>query len=224
VFIQLGAILAILWLYRQRFAHLVRTVFSDAGSLRMATNLAVAFLPAAVMGLLFHRQIKEYLFSPITVAWALVAGGLVILLIERLKPVQVDSAAVNGDVSLPQAFGVGMAQVLSLIPGVSRSGATIMGGYVLGLSRTAATEFSFFLSVPVMIAATGFDLFKSRDLLSPSDLPVFAVGFVVAFLSAVVVVKAFLRYVGHHSFSAFAWYRIAFGFFLLWWYASPGQR
>jgi len=167
----------------------------------------------------FHRQIKQYLFGPIPVAWALMVGGLVMLLIERLKPVSKVSDATG--ISPRQALGVGLAQVLSLFPGVSRSGATIMGGYALGLSRTAATEFSFFLSVPVMIAATSFDLLKSREALSLADFPIFAIGFIVSFVSAVVVVRAFLRYIGHHSFTAFAWYRIVLGGLLLWWYLHP---
>ena len=219
IFIQLGAILAILWIYRSRFRELVRTAAQSEQSRRFIGNLAIAFLPAAVVGLIFHRQIKQYLFGPIPVAWALLVGGLVMLLIERLKPVSQVSEATG--ISPRQALGVGLAQVLSLFPGVSRSGATIMGGYALGLSRTAATEFSFFLSVPVMIAATSFDLLKSREALSLADFPIFAIGFIVSFISAVVVVRAFLRYISHHSFTVFAWYRIALGGLLLWWYLHP---
>jgi undecaprenyl-diphosphatase len=219
IFIQLGAILAILWIYRSRFLELVQTAARSEESRRFIWNLAIAFLPAAVAGLIFHRQIKQHLFGPIPVAWALMVGGLVMLLIERLKPVSKVSDATG--ISPRQALGVGLAQVLSLFPGVSRSGATIMGGYALGLSRTAATEFSFFLSVPVMIAATGFDLLKSREALSLADFPIFAIGFIVSFVSAVVVVRAFLRYIGHHSFTAFAWYRIVLGGLLLWWYLHP---
>jgi undecaprenyl-diphosphatase len=223
IFIQLGAILAIVWIYRSRFLELARTATQSEQSRRFIWKLAIAFSPAAIAGLIFHRQIKQYLFGPIPVAWALVVGGFVMLLIERLKPVSRVSAAT--EISPRQALGVGLAQVLSLFPGVSRSGATIMSGYALGLSRTAATEFSFFLSVPVMIAATGFDLLKSREALSLTDFPIFAIGFIVSFVSAVVVVRAFLRYIGHHSFTVFAWYRIAVGGLLLWWYlrhAAPG--
>jgi undecaprenyl-diphosphatase len=126
------------------------------------------------------------------------------------------------DIAPRVAFGIGLAQMLSLVPGVSRSGATIMGGYALGLSRTAATEFSFFLAVPVITAAAGFDFVRSLDALSVTDTPLFVVGFVVAFLSAIVVIKVFLRYVAHHSFVAFAWYRIVFGGLLLWLYARSG--
>jgi undecaprenyl-diphosphatase len=216
IFIQLGAILAIVWIYQGRFIRLARSASSDPDSRDLLVNLAIAFVPAAAAGFLFHHQIKEHLFSPIIVAAALVAGGVAILAIEALEPRTTTPELTK--TSRRQALGIGLAQVLSLIPGVSRSGATIMGGYALGLSRAAATEFSFFLSVPVMFAATGFDLLKSRELVHAGDIPLFATGFIVAFISAVVVVKAFLRYVSHHSFGVFAWYRLAFGAFLFWWY------
>jgi undecaprenyl-diphosphatase len=156
---------------------------------------------------------KEHLFNPVTVAWALLVGGVVILLIEWWNPPE-DVADVD-HIPMRKALGIGVAQVLSLFPGVSRSGATIMGARSLGLSRRAAAEFSFFLAIPVMFVATGYDLFKSRDTLSAADAPVFAVGFVVSFLSAIIVVKAFLGFVSRHSFRPFAWYRIAFGALLL---------
>ena len=213
IFIQLGAILAIVWLYRQRLTHAVLAARSDPVSRRFLLNLLIAFLPAAIVGFLAHDWIKLRLFTPTVVASALVVGGLVILLIERLHPRE--RVPEVRDVPPSTALGIGLAQVLSLVPGTSRSGATIMGGYALGLSRRAATEFSFYLSIPVMVAATGYDLLKSRDALSLADAPAFAVGFLVAFVSAVVVVKAFLGYVSHHSFAAFAWYRIAVGIFLL---------
>ena len=216
IFIQLGAILAIVWIYRKRLAELLRSASRDSDSRRLLGNLAIAFVPAALVGFLFHRAIKQYLFTPVVVAGALLAGGLIILLIEWLQPAQ--KVSETAEVSPRQALGIGLAQVLSLVPGVSRSGATIMGGYALGLSRVAATEFSFLLSVPVMVAATGYDLLKSREALTAGDVPLFGVGFIVAFLSAVVVVKVFLRYVAGHSFTAFAWYRIVFGVFLLWRY------
>ena len=213
IFIQLGAILAIVWLYRARLTRTVLEARTDPGSRRFLLNLVIAFLPAAIVGFLAHDWIKARLFTPTVVALALVAGGLVILLIERLRPRE--RVADVADVRAPTALGVGLAQVLSLIPGTSRSGATIMGGYALGLSRRAATEFSFFLSIPVMFAATLYDLLKSRGALSAADAPAFAVGFAVAFVSAVIVVKAFLGYVSRHSFAAFAWYRIALGLVLL---------
>jgi undecaprenyl-diphosphatase len=163
--------------------------------------------------LLFHDWIKEHLFDTLTVAVALVVGGIFILVIEAIQP----STRVQETSDIPPrtALGIGLAQVLSLFPGVSRSGATIMGGYWLGLSRKAATEFSFFLAVPVMFAATLYDLFGSREFLTSADAPVFTVGFVVSFISALVVVKAFLGYVSRKSFAVFAWYRIVFGCGLL---------
>ena len=210
IFIQLGAILAIVWIYRERLWGVVRELPGSSPARRFLANLAVAFLPAAVMGLLTHKAIKAYLFNPVTVSVALVAGGVAILLIER--------SALNSrvhhadDISLKQAAAIGLAQCLALFPGVSRSGATIMGGLVSGLDRKTAAEFSFFLAVPTMVAATGFDLLKNRGALAASDIPLFLIGFVTAFLSALVVVKAFLKYVSLHDFSWFAYYRIGFGF------------
>jgi undecaprenyl-diphosphatase len=165
------------------------------------------------VGFLAHEWIKARLFNPDVVALALVAGGILILLIERWAP-KPGIRTVN-EVPPGTALGIGLAQVLSLIPGISRSGATIMGGYALGLSRTAATEFSFFLAIPVMLAATTYDLAKSWSVLAVTDIPMFAVGFMVSFISAIIVVKAFLAYVSGHSFAVFAWYRIALGLVLL---------
>jgi undecaprenyl-diphosphatase len=213
IFIQLGAILAIVWLYRARLTRTVAAARTDPASRRFLLNLVVSFLPAAIVGFLAHDWIKATLFTPTVVAVALVVGGLLILLIERLAPRS--RVTEVSDVPVGTAFGIGLAQVLSLVPGTSRSGATIMGGYVLGLTRRAATEFSFFLSIPVMFAATLYDLLKSRDALAFADAPAFAVGFIVSFISAVVVVKAFLGYVSHHSFAAFAWYRIGLGALIL---------
>ena len=213
VFIQLGAILAIVWLYRVRLWRAVVAARHEAASRRFLINLFIAFLPAALVGFLTHEWIKERLFKPAVVAVALVVGGILILLIERWAP-KARIHDVNG-VPPRTALGIGLAQVLSLIPGTSRSGATIMGGYALGLSRIAATEFSFFLAIPVMLAATLYDLMKSWSVLAPIDIPLFAVGFIVSFMSALIVVKAFLSYVSGHSFKVFAWYRIAFGAVLL---------
>lgn len=215
IFIQLGAILAIVWLYRTRLLTALTAAGTDPRSRRLFLNLGIAFLPAAAVGFLIHDWIKERLFNPVVVAWALVIGGVVILLVERRSPrTTVDEV---GDLRPMTALGIGLAQVLSLVPGTSRSGATIIGGYALGLSRTAATEFSFFLAIPVMFAATLYDLLKSLDALVPGDAPFFAVGFLVAFVSAIVVVKGFLAFVSRHSFAAFAWYRIGFGLLLLLW-------
>jgi undecaprenyl-diphosphatase len=213
IFIQLGAILAVVWLYRARLIHTLAVAGREPASRRLIANLLIAFLPAAVVGLLAHDAIKARLFDPTVVAVALIVGGVLILVIERFHPAE--RTANVGDIRPGTALGIGLAQVLSLIPGTSRSGATIMGGYGLGLSRRAATEFSFFLSIPVMVAATLYDLLKSRGALSAGDAPAFAVGFVAAFVSALIVIKAFLRYVSHHSFAAFAWYRIVFGAALL---------
>lgn len=213
IFIQLGAILAIVWIYRQRLGRTLAGARYDTASRRFFGNILIAFLPAAAVGFVAHDWIKDRLFNPPVVAAALVAGGLLILLIERWRPRTRFKDL--GELPAATALGIGLAQVLSLIPGTSRSGATILGGYALGLSRTAATEFSFFLAIPIMLAATMYDLLKSWSVLSPGDVPMFAVGFIVSFLSAVVVVRGFLTYISRHSFTVFAWYRIVFGAMLL---------
>jgi undecaprenyl-diphosphatase len=213
IFIQLGAILAVVWLYRVKLLHVVAGLRSDPKARRLALNLAIAFLPAAIVGLLTHDWITEHLFNPVTVALALIAGGLGILAVEHWKPPSV--VADLDDIPLPKALGVGLAQVLALFPGVSRSGATIMGGIGIGLSRKAATEFSFFLAIPIMLAATEFDLFDSRGLLTAADVPVFAVGFFVSFVAAMVAVRGLLHFVSGHTFIPFAWYRILVGALLL---------
>lgn len=213
IFIQLGAILAIVWLYRSSLLATIRQTEDRAAARRLMANLAVAFLPAALIGLAAHRWIKEYLFAPTTVGIALILGGLMILVVERWHRTSIVQTV---DQLPPRiALGIGCIQVLSLIPGISRSGATIMGGLVLGLSRPAATEFSFFLAIPVMFAATLFDLVSSRDVLGAADAPVFAIGFLAAFVSAVIVVRLFLRFVAKHTFRVFAWYRIAIGVVVL---------
>lgn len=221
IFIQLGAILSVVWLYRDRFLGVARDAGRHPESRRFLVNLALGFLPAAVIGLLAHKWIKAHLFTVPTVALALVVGGLAILLIERLHPAE---KVPTVDALPPRlALGVGFAQVLALFPGVSRAGATILGGYMLGLSRSAATEFSFFLAVPVMVAATLLDLVSSRGNLSAGDIPVFAVGFLVSFASALVVIRAFLGFVSRRNFIPFAWYRIAAGCaILLWWWKAGG--
>jgi undecaprenyl-diphosphatase len=220
IFIQLGAILAVAWLYRARVARIARVWNEDPADRRLIVNLLLAFLPAAAVGFLTHHWIKAYLFNPWVVSIALFAGGVAILGIEALhRQGRVETV---DDIPYRTALGIGIAQCLSLIPGVSRSGATILGGLTLGLSRTAATEFSFFLAVPIMLAATTFDVVKSQSTLSLADVPLFAVGFVTSFGSAVVVVKLFIRYVSHHTFAAFAWYRIVFGGLLIAYYAATG--
>lgn len=213
IVIQLAAILAVCWDYRQRIATVVGGLGSDPAQRRFTGHLLVAFMPAAVLGVLFHSTIKAYLFNPLTVAGALIVGGLVILYIEkrayhpRLQSVE--------EMSWRDALKVGFAQALAMFPGVSRAGATIMGGVIFGLSRKAATEFSFFLAIPTMLAATVYDVYKNWALLRVEDMPVFAVGFVASFISAMFAVKAFLRFVSGHTFVGFAWYRIIFGLIVL---------
>ena len=217
VFIQLGAILAVMWAYRRMLWRTAQQVGTDPRARQLLVNLAIAFLPAAAIGFFVEDWIDTYLYRTVTVAAALIVGGIAILVIERLhRPVTVDSVET---IPRGKALGVGLAQVLALFPGVSRSGATILGGYALGLSRQAATEFSFLLAIPIMIAATCYKLFKERALLGAGDVPFFAIGFVTAFVSALIVIRIFLRFVSRHSFAAFAWYRIAFGGVLLlfWW-------
>jgi undecaprenyl-diphosphatase len=215
VFIQVGAICAIVWLYRATFFDVLKRAHREPGPRRFLRNIIIATIPAGLVGLALHETIMG-LFTPTIVATALIVGGVVILVIEAWGPrARFDRVS---DTPALTALGVGLAQVLALIPGTSRSGATIMGAYALGMSRTAATEFSFFLAVPIMIAATGLDLLGVWGDLTAQDLAVFAVGFVVSFLTAVVVVKAFLRFVSNHSFRVFAWYRIALGVLILAWY------
>jgi len=209
IVIQLGAIMAVLWLYRARVFSALAHWRSDEASRRLLINLMIAFVPAAVMGLLMHDFITERLFNPRVVAISLVVGGIVMLVVERWRPTPTTDLSARG------ALGIGLAQVLSLIPGVSRSGATIMGAIALGTSRVAATEFSFFLAIPVMFAATGYELVGSIDLLSAEQASMVAIGFVVSFASALVVVKALIGFVSRHTFVPFAWYRIVFGVVLL---------
>ena len=213
IVIQLGAILAVCWDYRAKLALTARGLGRDPAANRFVLLLLVGFLPAAVLGFLFHGTIKALLFNPITVATALVVGGVVILLIER----RADNARIHSVDAMrwPDALKVGCAQALAMIPGTSRSGATIMGGLFFRLSRKTAAEFSFFLAIPTMFAATAYDLYKNWHLLSLADLPVFAVGFVASFVAAMWAVKGFIRYIAHHSFAVFAWYRIAFGLVVL---------
>ncbi|MGQ0443309.1 MAG: undecaprenyl-diphosphate phosphatase [Methylophilaceae bacterium] len=209
IVIQLGAILAVCWEFRRRLINTATHLTSNASAQGFIINLLIAFMPAALVGLMFHQQIKQYLFSPVTVAFALIVGGFAILLIEKYaKHGTTQQIEV---ITRTQALKIGLAQILALFPGVSRAGATILGGMVFGLTRQTATEFSFFLAIPIMFAATGFDLFNSRNLLTMADFPMFAVGFITAFLSALLVIRVLIRYVANHDFRAFAWYRIIFG-------------
>ncbi|WP_333653094.1 undecaprenyl-diphosphate phosphatase [Dissulfurispira sp.] len=215
VFIQLGAILAVVWMYRERVLSSIKGIGTEKSN-KFLLNLFIAFLPAAFFGLLTHSLIKHYLFNPLTVAFALISGGIAMLVIERIvrNPVVMDI----DEVSLKRALGIGLAQALSLFPGVSRAGATIMGAMCFGLDRKTATEFSFFLAIPTMFAATSYDLLKSIHNLNLSDMPVFATGFFISFFSALLVIKAFLGFVTRHTFNSFAIYRIIFGTVILFYY------
>lgn len=217
VVIQLGAILAVCWLYRVKILEVVRGVLArEPAALRFAAVVLVAFLPSVVFGILFIKTIKQVLFNPTVVAVSLVVGGLIILWVERRER-PVVSASVD-EIGWLQAVGIGLAQVVSMIPGVSRSGATIVGGMVFGLSRSAATEFSFFLAMPTMLGASVLDLAKNGAGLTFGDFVTILVGFFTAFVSAIVVVKFLVRWVAHHTLAAFAWYRIALGLLLLTWF------
>lgn len=213
IVIQFGAILAVCWEYRQRLVRVAVTMGSSVPSRRFVLNLVVAFLPAAILGLAFGSTIKRHLFAPVPVALALVIGGVLILWVERRHHrVHIDSVEEIGSLD---ALKLGFAQALALIPGTSRSGATIIGGLFFGLSRRTATEFSFFLAIPTLTAAALYDLLKHRDLVSTDDIGLFAVGFVAAFGSALLAVRGLIRYVSNHDFTVFAWYRIAFGLLIL---------
>jgi undecaprenyl-diphosphatase len=210
IVIQTGAMLAIVWEYRMKFWRVLAGLFRDRAAQRFVANLVVAFIPAAALGLAFGRLIKAHLFHPVPVALAFIVGGVVILWVERsLRPrARVESV---DDMRWSDALKVGVAQAFALIPGTSRSGATIIGGMLFGLSRKAATEFSFFLAVPTLIAAGAYDFWKNRALFSAGDVGLFATGSVAAFVSAFLCVRWLLRYIATHDFTPFAWYRIAFG-------------
>lgn len=211
--IQSGAMLAVIWEYRKRFFGALANAGHDPAARRFLGNLIVAFIPAAVLGLAFGSLIKAHLFHAVPVAIAFIVGGLVILWVERRqRPVRIDSV---DDMRWPDALKVGFAQAVALVPGTSRSGATIIGGMLFGLSRKVATEFSFFLAVPTLMAAGLYDVYKHRALFSVADAPVFAVGLVTAFVSAFVCIRWLVRYVASHDFTVFAWYRMVFGVLVL---------
>ena len=212
--IQTGAMLAVVWEYRARFANALTGIGRDPVATRFVVNLFIAFLPAAILGLAFGKLIKAHLFNAGAVAAAFIIGGVIILAVERRKPRRARIESVDQMAPI-DALKVGIAQAFALIPGTSRSGATIIGGMLFGLSRKAATEFSFFLAVPTLIAAGAYDLLKHRDLLSAADLPVFGVGLIAAFVSAFICVRWLIRYIATHDFTAFAWYRIVFGAIVL---------
>ena len=213
IVIQLGSILAVCWAYRARVGMVVRGFGKSEQANRFVLMLMLGFIPTGILGLLFNKVIKTYLFNPITVASALIVGALIILWIEhrdtRPRVHSVD------DMRGRQAMAIGFAQSLGMFPGVSRSGATIMSGMLLGLDRKTAAEFSFFLAIPTMFAATFYSMYKSWSTFSWADLPVFTVGFVAAFFSGLFAVRMMVKFVSNHTFVVFAWYRIVFGLLIL---------
>ena len=213
IVIQFAAILAVVWEYRRRIAQLVLALPRQRAAQRFFINLAIAFVPLAVLGLLFHKAIKAALFQPLPVALAFIIGGFIILWAERRRHnVRIDDLE---DLRARDALWLGIAQACALIPGTSRSGATIIGGLFLGLSRRAATEFSFFLAIPTLTIATFYQAYKERSLFTADDLAMWAVGFGAAFVSAFLCVRWLLRFISTHDFVPFAWYRIAFGLLVL---------
>lgn len=216
IVIQAGAMLAVCWEYRVKIARVIIDFRSDIAARRFVVNLLVAFLPAVLLGLAFGKAIKAHLFKPVPVALAFIIGAFIIMIVEKRNRrtlfTRVDSV---DDMSLLDALKVGVAQCFALIPGTSRSGATIIGAMAFGLSRRAATEFSFFLAIPTLFGATVYSLYKERALLSAADLPMFGLGAFAAFVSAFLCVRWLLRYISSHDFLWFAWYRIVFGVVVL---------
>jgi undecaprenyl-diphosphatase len=217
IVIQAGAIFAVCWEYRHKIASVIGGLGSDPKARRFAANVVIGFLPAAVLGLIFSKAIKAKLFAPTPVALAFIVGGLIILAVERRARANPVAARIDSvdQMSPLDALKVGFAQAFALIPGTSRSGASIIGAMLLGLSRKAATEFSFFLAIPTLLGATVYSLYKERALLSLADVPLFGVGTLAAFVSAFLCVRWLLRYISSHDFTFFAWYRIAFGVLIL---------
>ena len=213
IIIQLGAILAVVWEFRRKIIDVVTGLPTQPKAQRFTINLLIAFLPAVVLGVIFADLIHHYLFNPITVATALVVGGIIMLWAERRE--HTVHAETVDDITWKDALKVGFAQCLAMIPGTSRSGSTIIGGLLFGLSRKTATEFSFFLAMPTMVGAAVYSGYKYRDLFQPADLPVFAIGFVTSFIFAMIAVKGLLKFIASHSYAAFAWYRIGFGLLIL---------
>ena len=213
VVIQFGAILAVIWLYRAKFMHVAVSMVSEAASRRFVTIVVLGCVPALVIGAFAHDFIKQVLFSPWVVSVMLILGGFAILAIERWHAPP--SAQTVDEITPLLALKIGFCQCVAMIPGVSRSGATIMGALLLGVGRAPATEFSFFLAVPTMLAATVYDLYKGWSLLHADDLTQIAVGFVIAFLSAMVVVKWLVGFVSKSGFAPFAYYRIVIGLVML---------
>ncbi|PYB85597.1 MULTISPECIES: undecaprenyl-diphosphate phosphatase [Pseudomonas] len=213
IIIQLAAILAVMWEFRGKIVDVVRGLPNQPRAQRFTGNLLLAFLPALVLGVLFADLIHEYLFNAVTVAAALVLGGVVMLWAERRQHT-VEVTHVD-EMRWSHALKIGFVQCLAMIPGTSRSGSTIIGGLLFGLSRTAATEFSFFLAMPTMVGAAVYSGYKYRHLFQPDDLPIFTLGFVTSFIFAMIAVRGLLKFIANHSYAAFAWYRIVFGMLIL---------
>jgi undecaprenyl-diphosphatase len=221
VAIQTGAMLAVIWEYRERLLRTVRGLRGEPVAQRFARNVLVGFIPAVVFGLALGSAIKAHLFHPVPVALAFIVGGFIILWVEKRHRKAYGKRDMGGaryarvesvdDMTLLDALKVGLVQCLALIPGTSRSGATIIGAMLFGFSRKAATEFSFYLAIPTLIGAGAYSVWKERGVLSAADWPVFAVGTVFAFFSAWLCIRWLIRYVSTHDFTAFAWYRIVFG-------------
>jgi undecaprenyl-diphosphatase len=211
--IQLGAILAVVWEYRTRFVNTFAGIGRDPIANRLIINIAIAFLPLAILGLAFGSTIKLFLFKPVPVAIAFIVGAFIILWAEKRKhTVTIETV---DDIRPRDALKLGLAQAVALIPGMSRSGSTIIGGLFFGLSRQAAAEFSFFLAVPTLGIASIYSMYKDWTLISMDDIGAWAMGFIFAFISAMIAVRALIRYVSHHDFTIFAWYRIVFGVIVL---------
>jgi undecaprenyl-diphosphatase len=219
--IQTGAMFAVIWEYRQRLARTVSGITHDPVAQRFAMNVLIAFIPAVVLGLTLGKLVKEKLFHPVPVATAFIVGGLIILWVEARHRRRFGDADLKGtrrarvetvdDMTAMDALKVGLVQCLALIPGTSRSGSTIIGAMLFGFSRKCATEFSFYLGIPTLMGAGAYSVLKQRELLSMADLPMFGVGLVFAFFSALLCIRWLIRYVSTHDFTWFAWYRIVFG-------------
>ena len=215
--IQLGALLAVFWEYRERLISVSTGFLTRPRDRRFALNVVVGSMPAIIIGLIFAKQIQDDLFSPVPVALGFIVGGLVILWVEKLYKARPERVRIHSvdELTAMDALKVGCAQAVALIPGTSRSGASIIGGLFFGMSRTAATEFSFFLAIPMLTGATAYSVYKGWDILFLEDLPMFLVGGASAFVSGFLCVRWLLRYISQHDFSIFAWYRIAFGLFII---------
>jgi len=215
IVIQLGAIVAVVIEYRKKLTATIFGLTHEKSAQDLVTNLIIAFIPATILGLIFHSQIKLYLFNPVTVGVALIVGGIAMIIIEKKMP---EKDSLTNRIKKSQALVIGLAQCMALIPGISRAASTIMGGVISGLDRKTATEFSFYLAIPIIFAASIFDLTVNWDILSIEDLPVFIAGFIAAFISARIVIKIFIKYVANHTFVAFGWYRIIVGIVTLYYF------